>query len=151
MKDLCPQNLLTVPTPNPPWMRGNDPNGGYAASRPAPRNILESFDGNQIVWSGMKKTSGSLWRDAVTDGALGTPSRIGTELRICSTTRAWARRAAKVRSSVGRVVAGIRFQSARTREGVRSGQQECAAEIVKRQVFLPGMQGMTLTNQSLRR
>ena len=63
-------------------------------------------------------------------------------------SRMGARRAAKVRSSVGRVVAGIRFQSARTKEGVRSGQQECAAEIVKRQVSL---QGMTLTNQRLRR
>src|ERR1035441_2997222 len=151
MKDLCPQNLLTVPSPNPPWMRGNDPNGGFAASRHPPRNmqdILEIFEGNQIVWSGTEKTSGSLWRDAVPDGARGTPSRIGTESRICSTTRAWARRAAKVRSSVRRVVAGITFQSARTREGVRSGQQECAAEIVKRQMFL---QWMTLTNQRLRR
>ena len=44
--------------------------------------------------------------------------------------------------TVWRVVARITFQSARTKEGVRSGQQDCAAEIEKRQMFL---QWMTLS------
>ena len=55
----------------------------------------------QIVESKMEKTGGSLRRNAVRDGALGTLSRVGTELRICTTTRAWARRPAKVRSPYG--------------------------------------------------
>jgi hypothetical protein len=59
------------------------------------------------------------------DGARGTLSRAGTELRVCSMTRRWARRAAKVRSFVRRVVAGMTFQSGRTREDVRSEQQDC--------------------------
>lgn len=73
------------------------------------------------------------------DGARGTLSRAGTELRFCSMTRLSARRAAKVRPLVRMVLAGITFQSARTRQGVRSGQQDCAARIVKRQISLPRM------------
>ena len=61
------------------------------------------------------------------------------ELSIGSVTRARARETAQICSSVGRVVAGIMLQSARTREDVRSAQQDCAVEMMRTANILVGM------------